>query len=196
MNMPANASTGAVATYSCRSNLLTSERRYELTPDALIWSDSQTTGRIPYVDIRVARVACTLAFGNEFWRCVLRSYGHRTLVIPSMHYRSLGRFDNRFDTFAPFVTELLLKVAKSNASARFFYREGWSLWVTNLLLFFFMVTVLAFAALVIFYEPLGFPGYIALFALITFLPSVWRTVSAGPPREIHSTAVVNGELPF
>ena len=192
----AKPATDAVPVYLCRSNIFTGERRYQLDADVLTWSDARSSGRIAYANIKEMRIACTPAFGQEFWRCVLRTNDRQTLVIPSMHYRALGRFDDRYDGFASFVSELLLRAARQNAHAKFFYREGWSIWIANLILALVSALLLVFAVTIVLYEWIGPPGYIALFALIALLPSFWRTVSAGPPKEIGAEAVARGELPF
>jgi hypothetical protein len=105
--------------------MFTGEQSYELGPDALRFRSHSATQTIPYSDIESVRVIDYANMGEVHGQCTLKARGRRKLKIRSHHFLSLGAFENRTQSYAPFVCELCRRVHAANPQARFLNGSGW-----------------------------------------------------------------------
>ncbi len=122
--------------YAVRSSLFDAETNYRLGPDAIEWDDKGSNKSIPYADVSEIRLIKYPSAGGEQGQMTVRSRGHSKLNIRSHHYRSLGSFESRMATYAPFVRDLTRRVAAASPHARFLAGSTgyWVLWVVLLVL--------------------------------------------------------------
>jgi len=65
-----------------------------------------------------------------FTRCVIRPKRGRAIVLSSNHFVGLGRFEDRTETFRPFVDALIERVKSANPAARLLAGMPPALWWT------------------------------------------------------------------
>lgn len=119
-------------TYETRPSMFSETRTYTLGPDSLAVSEKDgTKSRIALRDVaRVAVYYVGLGEGRTY--CRVESKKRQSLVFGSHHFAGVGSFENRHDTFDPFVRTLCAKVAQLNprvefVQGRWLYVGLWSL---------------------------------------------------------------------
>ena len=166
-------------TYVNRISLLDRERVYQLGPDAIAWRDRGESRKIAYRDFTDIRVIKYPSFGGDHSQCTLRSGSSGKVVLRSHAYVSLGLFDDRTDSYLPFVMALFRNIHAANPAASF--RAGstglWVMWIILLalalgILFLVVLELMGGASLAT-----GAIG--AVFALLIFLPGAWRIARRG-----------------
>ena len=90
-------------TYVNRISILDRERTYHLDSDAISWSDRGEVKKIAYRDFTNIRLIKYPSFGGEHSQCTLHSASNGKIVLRSHAYIRLGSFDDRTDTYLPFV---------------------------------------------------------------------------------------------
>jgi hypothetical protein len=86
-----------------------------------------------YADMRDMRLIGYTSLIGEAFQCTLRARGGGNVKIRSAHYRSFGNFEDRTDTYAPFVRELANRIAAQVPGARFIAGST-ALWIVWLVL--------------------------------------------------------------
>jgi hypothetical protein len=115
-----------IATYSVRSNVFVTERHYIVSNNELLWIDGNhedvkdVSGSLLLADIlelklryspsRLQNARCTA-------QIVMRKGG--SLIIPSGHYSGFAEFEDRTETYEPFIRALAAAISRSNRDARF-----------------------------------------------------------------------------
>jgi hypothetical protein len=169
-------------THEVRASLLDKRRLYRLGDDALHWQDAEREGQLAYADIVQVRLINYPSIGGNNGQCTVSDRSGKKLKIRSHHYESLGSFEDRSETYVPFVRALSLRVASAAPNARLV--EGstvmWVVWLVLLLLVGLTAVLLLLAVL----EGITLAGGAigALVALVIFAPSVWRMVRQGRTR--------------
>lgn len=123
-------------THSGRLSLIDGEVTWRLTDEALIRSMKNAIQTIPYVDISGIRLITFAGAGGRQGRAIVTTSGHGKLKLGSHHYVSLGNFENRSASYAPFVRQLARCVVSANPQARFTLGSFglWLAWVVVCLL--------------------------------------------------------------
>lgn len=124
--------------------------------------DGQLVLTVPYC--RVRRIRLAFAPGRmQRTRFLAELTGARSqLSLTSMHFKGIGNFEDRFDTFEPLIRKVVAGVAAANPSAEFRAGERVAYYWLMLL---FNILAFAFLALVVFALPISF-GDISLTSLI------------------------------
>ena len=166
-----------VVRHSVRNSLIDSERGYTLEPDRLSWSEKKGRGSVAYADITSLQlIGYAGSSGGQFQATIRRSNG-KLVKIRSHHYVSLGNFEDRGRSYAPFIRELCRRIAASAPQARFLSGSThlWIIWLIVALLA-ALVAILAVSAV---YLPRA-PILPALLVLLVGAPLIWREARKGP----------------
>ncbi|PHP67728.1 hypothetical protein CSC94_08540 [Zhengella mangrovi] len=133
--------------HTVRNSIIDRSRMFRLGPDALVWEENARQGRIPYADVRRVQLISYGNTGGEQYQCALSTGMHGRIRIRSHSYVSLGNFEDRTDTYAPFLRELVRRVAAAAPQAEFVTGNVGLLvaWLVVLLLFGLGLVSLAFA---------------------------------------------------
>ena len=123
-----------MTTYQFRSSILKKEVSYGLNGQALILPDGHS---LDFTDIKLVRVYKLRGAGvlSGTKRCVIRPAHGRPIVLVSVHFVSLGNFEDRSGQFKPFVDALIQQVAVANPNTIFvegFPMALWWLWAAAL----------------------------------------------------------------
>lgn len=105
--------------HSVRNSLIDQERSFSLGADALNWRDAAGEGQMAYADVRDMRLIGYTSPIGEARQCTLRGRLGGRVKIRSAHYRGLGNFEDRTETYAPFVAGLAKRVAAQSPQAKF-----------------------------------------------------------------------------
>lgn len=106
-------------THSVRNSLADRERTFALGGDALHWRDDKAKGAMPYADVRDMRLISYASPNGTCFQCALRGKSGDKVKLRSQHYVSLNNFDDRRQSYAPFVRELASRVAARSPEAAF-----------------------------------------------------------------------------
>lgn len=91
---------------------------------------------IPYADIKSLRVIDYANAGAVHGQCTVKTGSHGKYNIRSHHFVSLGGFQDRNETYVPFVRELCRRAHAANPAAQFLSGSGWLqvLWIAVLMI--------------------------------------------------------------
>jgi hypothetical protein len=121
--------------------------------------------------------------GGEQFQCTVRGRKGGKVKIRSHHYRSLGNFEDRSGTYAPFIRELVHRISARSSQARFLAGSSvtWAVWLTLAVLW-VGVVVLLIAALL---DGATLPraGIAAIVICLIAGPFIWRRIRQGSGRE-------------
>ncbi len=166
-------------TYVNRISLLDRERVFQLGPDAIAWHDRGEAKKIYYRDVIGVRLIKYPSFGGDHSQCTLHSGSNGKIVLRSHAYIRLGSFDDRTDSYLPFVRALFRRIHAANPAASF--RAGntglWVVWIILLalglgILFLVVLELIGGAT-----PAKGVTG--AVVALLIFIPGAWRIARRG-----------------
>ncbi len=176
--------------HSVRNTLFDREWDYTLGPDRLHWRDARGSGEVAYSDVTELQLISYGGFGGAQYQARLARKNGRPVKLRSHHYVSLGNFEDRSETYTPFVRELARRIAEQQPQARF--RAGsTALWIAWLLIALFIALVaVAVIADAVMPSASAIP---AIIVLVVGLPLIWREVRKGraatfdpvaPPRDL------------
>ena len=163
--------------HSVRNSLVDSERGYALEPDRLSWSEKKGHGSVAYAEIASVQLIGYAGSGGGQYQATIRRGNGKPIKIRSHHYVSLGNFEDRGESYAPFIRELCRRIAASAPKARFLSGSTylWIIWLVVALLM-ALVAILAVSAA---YLP-GAPALPAFLVLLAGAPLIWREARKGP----------------
>ncbi len=99
------------------------EATYTLTDLALTWQGDEASGSVPFTDITQLRLITSVADITDpsviHGQMTLKTKSGQRLKERSHHYLHLGSYENRVETYGPFVRGLCQRVAEANPAARF-----------------------------------------------------------------------------
>ena len=169
------------------------ERVWSLGPDALHWKSEKREGHIPYADIRKMRLIAYANTGGEQYQCAVSTLRQGKIKIRSHHYVSLGNFEDRTATYAPFIRALLDRVAAASPQAAF--RAGGLgyqiMWISVFVLDVSVLVLMGLALLGSADVSLNIMAVLA--GMVLILPFIWRQIGrnrghrfdpAAPPGEL------------
>lgn len=134
-----------------RSSLRDKETTFRLSDDALVLDDGEEQRSIPYGDIRqlnlVAYTADIADPDDIHGQLTIKTGLTGSLKLRSHHFKSIGSYERRAESYAPFVRELSRRVAAHNPSAQFISGAATMriLWLVLLLLTGFVAVMFAIA---------------------------------------------------
>lgn len=107
-----------------RPHAAAAERTCELGPTEIAVSETgNATRHIPLSEITQVALSY-MGTGDGQTYCNAKTRGRGSIHLRSHHYASLGNFEDRHETFDPFVAALCQRVAQQNPSAKFI-RGSW-----------------------------------------------------------------------
>jgi hypothetical protein len=109
--------------HKVRNGLRSGEVTYSLSDTGLEWHGEHETGSVPYgsvVRLSLETYSADVADADAVHGLLrLRTNAGDRLKIRSHHLRSLGSYESRQGTYAPFVRELSRRVMQANPAAQF-----------------------------------------------------------------------------
>jgi hypothetical protein len=149
--------------YRSRGSVLENEAGWTLGPSALIRAEAEAAAqRLPYRDIVELRLSYDpTRFDTQRFRCDLSLAGGIRAKVLSTSYISIGKFEDRGASYAPFVRELVTRVAQASPDCRF--RAGkrpWAYWSQHA--FLLAMLLLLAAVLTVYLGALPLPIVVAL----------------------------------
>jgi hypothetical protein len=155
------------------------ERIYQLGPDSIVWRDRGETKKISYRDFNNIRVIKYPSFGGDHSQCTLHSGSNGKIVLRSHAYIRLGSFDDRTDSYLPFVRSLLRRIHAANPAASF-VAGNTGLWVMWIILLASALGIMLLVILDLIGGASSTKGVIgAVVALLIFIPGAWRIARRG-----------------
>lgn len=164
------------AGHSVRNSMIDSERAFRLGPDAIEWMEQGERNSIRYADISAVNLITYAGAGATIGQAKITSGEGGSIKIRSHHYKGLARFENRRQTYAPFVRDLLRRVANASPDAQF--TSGNSAIMIMWLVVAAMMAVLAVVVVMIAYQTGDLP-LMAIFILLVGAPLAIREVMKG-----------------
>ena len=179
--------------HAFRATIFKPERVYRLEPDALSWRDDRGSGRLSYADVDSVRfysIPATMLPGQH--RCVVRPKRGRPIVIAATHYVRLAVTEDRFATYAPFVQELLTRIAEASPHARVIAGQNWLMWLFWLVILVAGGLLLLGGLIVLATGEFPLQAAPVFVILLAAMPAAWRIVRRGRPRRVHPAAIAAG----
>ena len=174
--------------HTVRNSLIDKERSFTLGEDALTWRDDAGEGRLAYADVRDMRLIGYPSLIGEALQCTVRGRRHGKVKIRSAHYRGLGDFEDRTETYAPFVAALAKRVAARAPDARFIAGST-GLRIVWLVLGVLCAIVVGLLVLTLFEGvPAAAPAIMAVAICIAAVPIAIRRVRADGARTFDPEA--------
>jgi len=128
-------------TYTLRLSRISEEATYRLSEEALHATTLRGTQTLPLSEISMVRIydspgmtGLTGQIAPAFARCVIRQKRGRAIVLSSNHFVGLGRFEDRTETFRPFVDALIARLRSANPAAKLVAGMPPALWWTWVML--------------------------------------------------------------
>jgi hypothetical protein len=160
--------------YHFRPSLLAKERSYRLDRDGISPSDRE---KLRFSDIRKIRIYDSPGMRNlsgttlspGFRRCVIRPAHGRAIVLSSNHFAGIANFEDRRESFDPFVAALMQRVSAANPSAICISGMPIALWLLWLVAVAGVMIVTPLAALLIVIEMIQDGKIDGMLIVVTFL---------------------------
>lgn len=170
-------------THTVRNSLIDRERTFSLGTGALQWKEAGGRGELRYAAVRRMRLIAYPSTGGEHCQCTLSAGRGRKVKLRSHHYSSLGAFEDRTDTYAPFVRELSRRIAAAAPDARFLAGST-GMWFVWLGLFATVAMVVALLLLALLGGGAQEAGVVAPLVALTFaVPAGWKVLRRGKAAE-------------
>lgn len=113
-------------TYRHRPKLVGQEIAFTIEKDALVWSDTRYSGRLPLHQIESVRIAFRPAnLHTGRFRVEIRQRLGKAVWFANIAYRGMLDIDSQNGPFKAFLRELLPRIAKASPKARFIGGEPW-----------------------------------------------------------------------
>lgn len=138
----------SASTFTSRNSLAAKERTYTLEADAIRWTVDGEEGRLAYAEIVKLHLLRYVASRRLVLQCTLRDRAGEKVQFRSLHFQSLGMFDDRIAAYRPFTRELVRRVAERSPDAEFVRGSNmlFGLWLFMTVVFVgFLVLMLAIA---------------------------------------------------
>jgi len=184
-------------TYGHRNSLLTKMRTYRMSEDALYWQDDDKPEiSLPYAEITSveAQFAPSRVQENRYL-LRLHSNRHEKVDITNTSYKGIGHFEERNESFVPFVRMLHQKIATSNASVVFKKGSSWAGYVFAIVVAFALIAVLVGAGLFFLMAGVIWIAAIKLAILIFLFPRLLRYIKRNKPAEYNPLDLPDNILP-
>ena len=134
--------------YQQRLHQFTSKKTWEITPNALSWSDDKgLKGRIPFAHIRRVRLRFQPTRVERRRFALVIEVPGETHQITNINYRGVMDFEDQSDEFTPFVDLFHQKLVAANPDVAFRSGSTPAAYVLNALLSAFIVAVILGVAL-------------------------------------------------
>lgn len=105
--------------HEVRNSLADATRAFRLEPDAVSWREGDRQERLLYSEIASLHLSSYSDLQELQRQCTLTDRAGKTLKIRSHHYVSLGNFEDRTATYAPFIRALIDRLAGEGSPVAF-----------------------------------------------------------------------------
>lgn len=186
--------------YRRRRNAVTrSEREWRVEDDALVTCGaSGRERRLAWSDVVAVRL-CGAPTRAKPWRHVfeLKARNGTRTAIDNGHFVSVGKFEDRSASYAPFVRAALARVQAANPDARALIGETPKRYFMLMLAALIGLGALAFALIVVPspLDSLPYAGLIKFGLILAMLPVFWRWVIKAFPRGVAIEDIPDRALP-
>ena len=178
--------------YSVRNGIFGGDRAYRLSPDALCWTESgKDDGRLAYADTRAMQLVSYASPIGRALQCKVTSTADDKVLLRSAHYLSLGNFEDRTDSYRPFVHELAKRIDAGNPKAEFIAGSTglWIMWLAVGLLWVGVIALLAAALFETIFDASLLASFaVALGVCVACVPLIWREVRSGGRQRFEALA--------
>jgi hypothetical protein len=172
-----------------RPNTFTTDRTYRLSDGAVAWENASGRDSLAFAAVERIRIHdAPMAFGPTLRRCVLRA-GGKKLIVPSLHYRGVGSTEDRSASYAPFVRELVARIARANPNVRIIAgrtRAAQAVWIGLLIA---ILAAFALAIVLLVRGEAPWQGVFFVGIAIGFLPMTWRAARQPGARKVDADAI-------
>lgn len=173
--------------YSFRKSILEKERHYSIGDEALtIEEEDMATERVPFRDIQQVHLRFHRTKQRDYYQCILKTASKGKILLQNVHFAGFADFEDRRDTYVPFIRALHTTLAGYPGQIRF---EAGS-WLT------YGFTILMIAVVVILGIGALFGGLWYLTLAAAFVG--WRMLPIVPrakPNTYTPTTLPAGLLP-
>jgi hypothetical protein len=182
-----------------RGPLSRGERLWRVEDDALVTRGSKgRERRYPWKEIVSVRLYCEPERGRP-WRYVfeLQPLHHKRIVLDNAHYLGANAYEDRSESYTPFVRAALAEIARSNPKARALIGETQKRYFFMLLGALVGVSTLAIAliALPTPLDGLQFATWAKLVLILVLLPVFLYWVLRAMPRGVPLDSIPERSLP-
>jgi hypothetical protein len=185
--------------YRRRRNAISrSEREWRIEDDALVSRGAGRERRYRWSDIVSVRLCASPARARP-WRYVfeLQPKHHRKIVIDNAHYAGARTYEERSDSYTPFVRAALARWAAAHPKGRALIGETPKRYFFLLIASLLGLGALAYvlAAVPTPLDGLPYSGLVKLAIILLMLPVFWRWVIGAVPRGVAPDAIPERALP-
>ncbi len=135
-----------ILTHNARTSRITKESVFGLGDSGLTHNMDDGNIFIAFAEIEHVQLISYVATGGIQGRVTIFGESFNKLIIPSHHYVSAGLFNDRSETYNPFVRRLCTRLAAANGQAQFSSGSGfyWALWLVILVVSLIISSILMF----------------------------------------------------
>jgi hypothetical protein len=186
--------------YSRRNGAMSrGERVWRVEPDALVSRSASGRERaIPWREIVSVRL-CHEPARKRPWRyvCELQPKHSRKIVIDNAHYAGEGVYQDRSETYTPFVRAIVQRLAATKPGTRVLIGETPKRYFVLLIASLLALAAVAFAliALPTPFDDVPYANLVKFAVIVLMLPFFWRWVIGITPRGVAPDAVPERALP-
>jgi len=182
--------------HAFRPSIFSTERSYRIGPDALEWKDARQDSRVAYSEVaRVNISSMTPPLGQAQSRCVLHPRSGGKIVLSSASYKRLGVIEDRSESYAPLVRELMVRIATVNPDTVFIAGQPWGLWLFWLILLIASALILLGGAILAVMGQFPLAAAAGFMIVVLGIPVGWRVVRHGRPHPFDPRTLLEGHLP-
>lgn len=184
------------AEHTVRVSALEPEKTWALVGDTLlIRTQGQADVSIPLSAICKVRLAYEPSrFQLGRFRCHLYNSGGRCASIQNGHFKGFASFEERTESYLPFVRTLIPRIASLNPRCEFMSGTSHLSWWLHAL-FLGVVFSLLIVVLLTLYSAIGPLAILKLFIIAFFIPATIRWFVKNRPRKFLPLAIPESILP-
>lgn len=107
-------------THEVRNSLIDPTRTFKLDENGVSWSEPKGSQQRGYSDITSVHLISYPNTGGLQYQCTLADRTGKKTKIRSHHYVSLGNFEDRSDSYGPFIRELVARLGSQGHAVKFY----------------------------------------------------------------------------
>ena len=168
--------------HAVRNSILDKETSFTLYDDALAWTSEAGSGRLAYTDIKMINLISYPNGGTEVCQTKIVPHSGKRVLLRSHHLVQLGTFEDRRETYGPFVRELLARASAQSPDARI-TSGSTGLWIAwGVVGFIMLLLVIMMVVILMDATPVGGSMWIAVVLLLIAGPLTFRQLMKGRSR--------------
>lgn len=175
-------------THEVRNSLIDSTRHFGVEDDGLTWEEGDRRDSRRFQDIKSVHLIAYPGYGGKHLQCTLTDRKGKKIKIRSHHYISLGNFQNRSQSYGPFVQLLTAGLGLHGQSVTFYcgskiMRAVWAVlfWLSILVLVGYLFAIIGGVAL-------SWATIATIAIFVTLLPTSWAMIRQNKPETFDPNA--------